>query len=287
MRNIYHIYTNGTAKGLWFLNEEDFRLGMNSIPSCAMGADITIYCFCLMSNHVHFIVQGEKEGCIKFIKEYKKQRSRQIAEKYDGEHILSGADTGIKLVDSADYFKTLIAYVLRNPLAARMNILPSEYRWSSGNLYFSERAFCLEGLRKLGELSHTQQRNLFKTRILLPENYLIDSSGIIFPGSYVNFKAVEKAFVSAKNLLYYLSKTNDMEVELESGILAKVRYTDIELLASLECLCSEKFSGKKYSTLRIEDKYRLSKLLYKCYGASPKQIARVAALDYYTLKTML
>ncbi len=287
MQNIYHIYTNGTAKGLWFLDEDDFKTGMNSIPGCALSKNVNILCFCLMSNHVHFITQGEEENCIQFIREYKRQRSMQLNGKYNGEHTLIGADIGIKFIYSEDYFKTLVAYILRNPLAARMNILPSGYRWSSGSLYFSERSSCRDGFRELGELSITKQHSLLKTRTLLPENYLIDNSGIIFPGSYVNFKAVEKAFVSAKNLLYYLSKTNDMEVELESGILAKVRYTDIELLASLECLCSEKFSGRKYSTLRIEDKYRLAKLLYKCYGASPKQIARVASLDYHTLKTML
>ncbi len=287
MQNTYHIYTNGTAKGLWFLDEEDFKDGMNSIPSCMAGNELTIYCFCLMSNHVHFIVGGDKINCIKFIREYKRQRCRQLIKKYKGEHILAGADIGIKPVDNEDYFKTLVAYVLRNPLAARMNILPSGYRWNSGDIYFSERAFQQGRFFKLGELSHTKQRIMFKTRISLPENYLLDSDGVIFPGNYVDYKTVEKIFGSAKQMLYFLSKTNDMEVELESGILSKVRYNDFELLASLESLCSEKFSGRKYSFLKIEDKYRLARLLYKCYGAPPKQIARIANLDYHILKTML
>ncbi len=287
MKSTYHIYTNGTAKGLWFMDEDDFKSGMNSIPSCALAADVSIYCFCLMSNHVHFILGGEQENCIRFLREYKRQRSRQLAEKYDGKHSLIGADIGIKHVDNEDYFKTLVAYVLRNPIGARMNIMPSEYRWSSGNLYFSERAFKQGAFRKLGELSMAKQRRLFKTRISLPEEYLVCSDGIIFPGSYVDYQFVEKIFVSTKQMLYFLSKTNSMEVELDSGILAKAHYTDMELLASLECLCSEKYSGRQYSSLKIEDKYRLAKLLHKCYGAGSKQIARVASLDYETLKTML
>ncbi len=287
MKDIYHIYTNGTAKGLWFLDSEDFKVGMNSIAACAFSKNVTTLCFCLMSNHVHFITRGDKDNCIQFIREYKRLRSIQLNLKYNGEHKLIGADIGIKPVDNEDYFKTLVAYVLRNPLAARMNILPSEYLWSSANLYFSERAFLWGSFRKLGEISHAKQYSMFKTRIPIPEDYLIDSSGIIFPGSYIDYGYVEKIFISAKQMLYYLSKTNDMEVELESGILAKVRYTDLELLASLESLCAEKFPGRKYSALRIEDKYRLAKLLHKCYGAPPKQIARVASLDYYSLKAML
>ncbi len=287
MKSTYHIYTNGTAKGLWFLDEEDFKSGMNSIPSCALAADVRIYCFCLMNNHVHFILGGEQENCIRFIREYKRQRSRQLAERYDGQHSLIGADIGIKAVDTEDYFKTLVAYVLRNPIEAKMNIMPSDYRWSSGNLYFSDRAFKQGNFGKLGELSLAKQRRLFRTRMTLPENFLVCNDGIIFPGSYVDYQFVEKIFVSTKQMLYFLSKTNSMEAELDSGILAKAHYTDMELLASLECLCSEKYSGRQYSSLKIEDKYRLGRLLHKSYGAGSKQIARVASLDYETLKTML
>ncbi len=285
--NIYHVYTNGLAKGLWFIDEEDFILGMNSIPSTAISADVSILCFCLMSNHVHFIVKGEEDNCARFIREYKRQRSRQLSEKYKGEHNLLGADAGIKIVDSEDYMKSLVAYVLRNPMAAGLGVLPSGYRWSSAGLYFSERTFKQGSLRRLGELSISKQRKLFKTRLSLPEDYLVYSDGVLFPGSYVDYRAVERLYRSPKQMLYYLSSTNYMDEELESGILAKTRYSDSELHASLENLCSEKYYGRKYSSLKVEDRYALAKMLHKRYGAGPKQLARVASLDYDSLKSML
>ncbi len=260
---------------------------MNAIPCCAIGADVGILCFCLMSNHVHFILRGDADNCIRFIREYKRHRSLQLAAKYEDKHNIAGSEVGIKAVDNEDYIKHLIAYVLRNPLAAGLSVLPTGYRWSSGNLYFSENAFTHGSFRKVGELSLARQRRLLKTRVHLPEGYLVDNEGMIFPGSYVDYRAVEKMYISVRQFLYYLSSNNDMDEELESGILTKVRYEDAELFASMESLCSEKFYGRKYSSLKIEDRYNLARLMRKRYGAGPKQLSRVMSLDYNSLKRML
>ncbi len=285
--NIFHVYTKGLEKKLWFFDEEDYISGMNAVPCCALGADVSILCFCLMSNHVHFILRGDSDNCIRFIREYKRQRSLQLAAKYKDTHNIAGSEVGIKAVDNEDYIKRLIVYVLRNPMAAGLGVVPTGYRWSSGNLYFSDLAFKQGGFRKLGELSLAKQRRILKTRVHLPEEYLIDSAGIIFPGSYVDYRDAEKMYISARQFLYYLSSTNDMDEELESGILTKARYEDAELFASMESLCSEKFYGRKYSSLKIEDRYTLARLMRKRYGAGPKQLSRVMSLDYDSLKRML
>ncbi len=100
-------------------------------------------------------------------------------------------------------------------------------------------------------------------------------------------KAVENIYKTPKALLYFLSSTNDTEEELESGILTKVRYTDVELYASIENICQEKYNGRKYDILRIEDKYRVARELRKRYGVGAKQLSRITFLDYETLKAVL
>ncbi len=283
----YHICTNGLAKGLWFRDREDYVDGMNSVPICAFETDVKIYCFCLMSNHVHFIVKGMEANCTRFIREYKRRRSMQLALKYEKAHSINGSDIFMNHIEDSKYLMKAIAYVMRNPMAAGISVIPTDYSWGSANLYFADRSFRESGYRKLKDLSLSQKRKLFKSKVMLPDYYMIDYDGIVFPGSYVDYKAVEGLYNSPKRLLYHLSSTNDMESELETDILKKTSYGDSELLASLAVVCAEKFHGRKLGALKIEELYLLAREMRKRYGAGVKQLSRIMSLDYETLKRML
>lgn len=92
-------------------------------------------------------------------------------------------------------------------------------------------------------------------------------------------------FGSPKRLLYYLSRNMDYEMEIRTGIVAKARYRDGELTASLDALSQEIF-GKIYSRIGIEDRIRIARELRKRYGAPVSQVARVAGLDVGILRAM-
>ncbi len=284
---VYHIGTKGLDKNLWFWDDEDYIDGMNSVPVCALEADVTIYCFCLMSNHVHFIVGGLEGNCVRFIREYKRRRSIQLAVKYNNEHSIQGSDIFMNQINTPEYMKTAVAYVMRNPMAAGIAVQPTDYPWSSSNLYFADRTFRKNRYKRIGELSFHKKRILFKSKIQFPDDYLIDCDGVIFPGCYVAYKSVEKLYHSPKQFLYSLSSTNDMLVELETGILSKASYKDSELIASMNMICEEKYHGKKFGLLKIEDRFLIAREMRKRYGVGPKQLARITALDYDSLKQML
>ncbi len=284
---IYHICTSGLAKELWFRDDEDYVDGMNSVAVSAWEAGVCIYCFCLMSNHVHFIVKGSEKDCIRFIREYKRKRSFQLTFRYGNGHSIKGSDIFINEIDTEDYLKKAIAYVMRNPMAAGIAVLPTDYPWSSSNLYFADMAFRKNRYRKLAELSLNSKRKLLKSKLILPDWYMVDNDGVVFPGSYVDYKAVERIYNSPRRLLFHLSSTNDMEMELETGILAKSSYRDSELLASLEVVCAGQFRGRRFDSLSIRDKYLLAREMRRKYGAGAKQLARIMSLDYESLKRML
>lgn len=106
-----------------FRTDKDFINGMNDVAVCALLRPVKLYCFCLMSNHVHFVMKGHYETCNGFIRLLKRKISSRIT-------AFSG-DTAIIRIDSQDYMKKVIAYVLRNPMAAQANLTPWNYRWSS------------------------------------------------------------------------------------------------------------------------------------------------------------
>ena len=182
----YHICTDGLSRKLLFRDRNDYIHGMNDIPACLQLIEGEIICFSLMPNHVHFIVHTSAENAKRFIENYKKRLSGRLMRKYNEPHSLSRLGTLIKDIDSEDYLKTAIAYVLRNPLAANMVCLPNTYRWSSGYLYFrqSEITLCTNWTKRLGELTRRKIWEYTGVRTELPENYTIDNEGVILPENY-------------------------------------------------------------------------------------------------------
>ena len=85
-----------------------------------------------------------------------------------------------------------IVYIARNPLKARPNITAGGYLWGSTNLIFSE-INKLHERTELGNMSAREIMRTFKTKVLLPKNYLLNKSmGFILPESYVNTKKAEQ-----------------------------------------------------------------------------------------------
>lgn len=282
--NFYHVCTNGLSKNLMFKGDEDFVSGMNDVPACGVSSGVQIYCFCLMDNHVHFVLRGSYSACLMFARQYKRLRSRSLG-MLSGESRLDGAEISVIPVSDDEYLLNVIAYVMRNPVAAGVSVMPGEYPWSSSFLYFGNGSFRYRTGRRLSEIPVRERRALLRSRVSYPDDYILQDDGMVFPGSYVRYREVEKMFGSPKRLLYYLSRNMDYEMEIRTGIVAKARYRDVELTASLDALSQEIF-GKIYSRIGIEDRIRIARELRKRYGAPVSQVARVAGLDVGILRVM-
>ena len=135
---IHSAFTRGLEKDLLFYGDAEFLYGMNIIPRYLKLSGIRLLAFCLMDNHVHFVLEGCRAACNQFIINYKrtvfsflkKCRERDIPET---------TVPGIVGIESTDSLLTVIAYVLRNPVAAGIDYLPQDYKWSSAPTYFRKR----------------------------------------------------------------------------------------------------------------------------------------------------
>ena len=72
-KKFWHICTAGLEKELIFKTETDYIFGMNCIPLSIADRAVSVKTFCLMDNHVHFIVHGAAEECGSFIKGYRRR----------------------------------------------------------------------------------------------------------------------------------------------------------------------------------------------------------------------
>ena len=58
-KGYYHVCSHGLEKNDIFKTQADFIAGMNDVAICIIGFDVKILCFCLMSNHFHFVLYGK------------------------------------------------------------------------------------------------------------------------------------------------------------------------------------------------------------------------------------
>lgn len=278
MRDYWHICTRGLEREVIFKSREDFVYGMNGVAVFSLMYDLRILAFCLMDNHVHFVVKGSRDACLRFIRYYKRRLSA-LAD-------MTVADECLKEIGDEEYLRRVIAYVLRNPMSAGLDVLPLTYRWGSGALYFNSMYISQEMI-PVQAVGKQMLRKILSSRVVLPETYRLTREMYVDPSCYVCYKEVEKLYRYPARMMFYLSRNEDMEMELESGLLGRQRYGDKELRGAVERMCREMFRSDSPEGLCVEDRYRLAARLRKKYGLSISQLARLTMSDRNILASVL
>lgn len=101
---------------------------MNLVAVTAFSVGVRVLAFILMSNHVHFVLEGEEENVIQFITEFKRAFSRYLAHKYACRDTLRRNGTDIQnLPLDGESLERAIAYVQMNSVAANICTRPEAY----------------------------------------------------------------------------------------------------------------------------------------------------------------
>lgn len=97
-----------------------------------------IHAYCLMTNHIHLVIQTGEISLSKIIQNVSFRYTRRINRRMDRVgHLFQGRFRAI-LVDENRYLKGLIRYVHKNPAQAGMAGKTEDYRWSSHSVYLGK-----------------------------------------------------------------------------------------------------------------------------------------------------
>ena len=276
-KGYFHVSSQGLARNDIFKSKENFIQGMNDVALCVLGYDVAILAFCLMSNHFHFVLYGLAEECGRFAEEYKRRcgmRMRQFTGEVKG---LKEVRLQIDAIDSIEYLENAIAYVLRNAMMAGVRVMPYNYRWSSASLYFRDEKSPIG--EKLNDMSERKRFRVLRSRLSVPDTYMVDENGMICPSCYVRVDMVEKVFRYPSRLLAILGRKVENDVELSFGIAQQITMTDQELLTQVNELVRLEFCKSSIYQLTIDERVKLCLSLKRNFGAGVKQIARVTRLS--------
>ena len=133
--------TEHLEDGLWFRDEEDFKVGMNHVAiEASLHPEVCILAFVLMSNHVHFLLKAQESDARSFMEGFKHRYSIYVRRKYGLKNLLRHNRIDIKEIPFEDEsVEKAMAYTVVNPVAAGICLHASQYPWGTGCLYFSPK----------------------------------------------------------------------------------------------------------------------------------------------------
>ena len=234
-KNCYHFSTEALEDKLLCYDEEDFRVVWNAIIICAAMEGITIYCFCIMSNHIHILLSGTEEQIRRFFAKFKQKTGRHFQARYNM-HTARELSYKLFAVKDRRAFCQEVAYILRNPYKAGISS-PFSYKWSTADAYFKPSDSSIQG-RYVSDFPSKKLRTILKTRFPLPASLQI-RSGRITSHSFVDYTFVEKMFDNSSLRFFNLIKTWNIEDIVNSGHGQDIPdvYTDTEVLRGIREIC--------------------------------------------------
>lgn len=280
----FHLHTNPLASDVFYHDDQDKILAMNRIALDSARYPIQILAFTLMSNHFHFIVEGNSDECLAFFNDLKESLRRSLSRK-GRLGLFKSIQASATPITSLKQLRDEIAYVLRNPYVVRSDVNPLAYKWSSGYLYYNDLLPFLAQV-PINKLNAGQKRQLSGSRNYALPEHLFLTGDYISPASYINPTDVEQYFSGARQFTLWVYKNIEAQVEVSARYNEVPNLNDDEVLRVTLQLCQHQFGAKRPSTLSESDKKQLAILLKNDYHVSNGQLARFTSLDRATISSL-
>ena len=206
INDLWHIYSDGTRADIPFATDEEKTFVWNSLAICAESAGVTVLVSTVNDTHLHTIVRGEEHKVLLFKRVLKQRLTRRFQRVF-----FACSNIGNRKEALSKFM-----YVYRNCLDFYKK-LPGEYPWGSGNIFFSERK-PHPASHRLGDFSFREQYRMFRTRVKLPEEWLIDAEGRILPESFIDYEYVEELFRTVRTFIAFLYVRREDEAALKQEI---------------------------------------------------------------------
>ena len=128
----HHVIQRGNNRQAIFLSDEDYKFYLGCFRKAKEERRCRIYAYCLMSNHVHFLIEpADSQGLSRLLQSV----GRRYVQYFNWRHGRTGTlwegRFRSSLVSMDDYLLACCRYIELNPVRAKMVPHPRDYRWSS------------------------------------------------------------------------------------------------------------------------------------------------------------
>ena len=128
----YHVVQRGNNREPCFIETENYQFYLELWESLSRRYGVSVHGYCLMTNHIHFLVTpNNKLSISNTMKVVGSRYAQYINKKYRRTGTLWEGRHRSSLVQSNRYLLTCMRYIELNPVRSGMVERPEEYLWSS------------------------------------------------------------------------------------------------------------------------------------------------------------
>lgn len=283
-KGYYHFSTNGLQNGKLFYTPAQFAYGMILIGLITLWFNVKVYAFVLMPNHIHIILSGTGEDCIKAFDFLRKKISARLIE--DGNTPLpDDYDFLLVPINDKTHMRSEVEYVLRNPLEKNYST-PEGYPWGSGWIYHSALPSLITGT-KASDIPIRELRRICSTKMSIPEHWQFHPTLGLLPESFVDKSLVIKLFPSAKDFESLLVKDYESYSRIAKELGETLEYSEAEIADIRNHVLHTSFKGNSLDDLTTESKYTLIGILSSRFYMSPRDISRAVYMREPLIRQVL
>lgn len=285
----YHLCANGDEAHNFVVSLEDYVAAMNLVGVCAANTEVSVVCFSLEDTHPHFLLFGPYSECLKFRNIFKTSYLGHVVQSRGGKDDLT-LDIEIIEVNDEDYLKNLGAYVVVQPTKDGKDVMPYDYPWGSGCLYFRRGPYTpvwmfdddgkiMEPV-PIGTLTSRQRRALLHSRLEVPADWLV-CNGILLPSNYVDVKRFESIYVTCNRYRAFMAsgKNKDEAVLSRMAAARGVSFSYLEARRLCGQMCCDIYGFKDVRRLSGPQRASLARELRNKYHMPFRQLAVLVYLD--------
>ena len=136
---VYHITARGNERQPIFIDDEDRLRFLNILKELTESQQIILYCYCLMTNHYHLLLETPFGNLIRNMHTIQTRYTMYFNSRQRiAGHLFQGRYKSL-IVDKDNYLLELSRYIHLNPLRAGIVKRADDYNWSSCKDYLQER----------------------------------------------------------------------------------------------------------------------------------------------------
>ena len=287
-KSFFHLFADGSVSKGFILTVKDYIAVMNIVAVCAANSCATVVAFSLEDTHPHFLLNGFRGNCVRFLEMFE-TIYRHFVTKTRPYGFCPHLHLDMYPVGDEQNLRNVAVYVVNQPTKDGKRVMPYDYPWGSGSLYFRGRFVPVWLISENGSLvcpvtfssiGSARQREILHTRhYTIPPDWLV-AGELILPTNYVDVQMFESIYKTHNAFRVFLSsnKSKDDEVRAKIAEARGVMLEDTEARQICGDECLALFGNRNVRRLDPMQRVRLAQVLRRKHRLSIRQLSSVVRL---------
>lgn len=191
----FHICSQGLEGVDLFSDEKAFIAGVNKFAAAfkLFGEDVDVVILVLVSTHFHSLAWGRKSDVIRCAERFKRTISMYYSHRFGISKVMCRVRVKVEKVDSEEYLKNVIGYILNNPRKHRETNNPFSYPWSSILEYFDKEGHSAVLRPRIVDIPQWRKQKVLGTSRGVPQSWRLYANGMVTFASFISSDRLESA----------------------------------------------------------------------------------------------